>query len=144
MKRINLFLITSLLIISPLAAQANDCGNLNVSISNETGDTCQLLKSETLSGSIIAGSIPQILQNAQGSQTFTIQQSYTSGPSIRLEYRCENKQITFISKQGLCITYSAHILGKTENSTSNIKAIYTSKYGSWWNSTPGEIHWTLD
>jgi len=55
-----------------------------------------------------------------------------------LEYECDNKTISLISRQDLCVMYAGSISGNYSNSN-NVHAGYISKIGSWWSSLPGEI-----
>ncbi len=124
------------------SANANNCGNLNVSIFNRSGHTCLLRTTTIQNGAIIFGQAPQLIENGEKTPLFTIQQSYTMGPSVQLEYVCDNKSVSIKSRQNMCIIYAGFVSGDY-TSSNNVQASYTAKEGSWWSTLPGEIDWTI-
>lgn len=124
------------------SAHANNCGFLNVTLTNNSGSTCTLRSYHLISGAIIYGDIPQKIENATKALSFAIQQGYADGPNLRVEYDCKNKTVNLHSRQQLCVVYPGLIKGNY-NSTGDLHADYTSLIGSWWDSTPGEINWNI-
>ncbi|PJD94485.1 MAG: hypothetical protein CK426_03760 [Legionella sp.] len=139
----NKFFIAIPLAISLYPAHANNCNHLNISIFNKSGHACVLRSTNLTSGQIIMGQAPSIIENGEKALTFTLQQTYTTGPNIRLEYECENKTISISSRQDLCVMYAGFIYGDY-SSSNNVHANYSAKVGSWWRSIPGEINWTIE
>lgn len=138
----NKLLLAIPLVASVYSAHANNCGNLNISVYNKSGHTCALRSSNLMNGQIIFGQVPGIVENGEKSLSFTLQQTYSAGPSIRLEFECDNKTISIVSRQDLCVMYAGSVSGD-HTSSNNIHADYITKIGSWWNSLPGEINWTI-
>lgn len=131
------------LVASVWSAHANNCGNLNVSVFNKSGHTCTLRSTNLINGQLIFGQVPGIIENGEKALSFTLQQTYTAGPSIRLEYECDNKTISIVSRQDLCVMYAGSVSGDY-SSSNNVHADYVAKISSWWSSLPGEINWTIE
>ncbi|QMT59403.1 hypothetical protein [Legionella sp. PC997] len=130
------------LITGIYSAHANNCGTLNVSVFNKSGHTCTLRAMNLINGQIIIGQAPGIIANGEKAPSFTLQQTYSAGPNIRLEYECDNKTISIVSRQDLCVMYAGAISG-SYSSSNNVHADFLTTIGSWWSSLPGEIHWTI-
>lgn len=139
----NKMLLAIPLLTSICSAHANNCDNLNVALFNKSGHLCTLRSTNLINGQIIAGEAPQLIENGEQAISFTLQQTYTAGPGIRLEYECGNKTISIVSRQDLCVMYAGTITGDYSGSN-NVRADYIAKIGSWWNSLPGEINWTIN
>lgn len=138
----NKILLTIPLIASVYSAHANNCGHLNVSVFNKSGHKCTLRSTNLTNGQIIFGQVPGLIENGEKALSFTIQQTYSAGPNIHLEYECDNKTISIVSRQDLCVMSAGSVSGDY-SSSNNVHAEYVAKIGSWWSSLPGEINWTI-
>lgn len=139
----NLTIALSLFISAPiLAAESVDCGYLNIAVLNRTGASCYLSGTQLNSGRIVFGAPSQEIQNGSLSPNFRVQQSYTQGPSIRLNYDCQNKTVVLTSKQNLCFLQAGNISGSVDSSI-NMLANFVATPGSYWFNFPGQILWTI-
>lgn len=139
------FVISLFAINSAYASDIRDlqCGYLHIFINNQSGHTCFLNYQRVDNGQLANGSmIPDSIKNGEKTQAIVMQQGYTRGPNLRLEYDCEDNLVVMTSQQNLCWLTAGNITGDTIN-TNEVYASYESKMGSWWNATPGEITWTL-
>ena len=140
MKKVSLFVMLGWLVT--LNSYANGCWNLDVVIKNQTGHQCQLVTSNIEQGQLAGGLIPSTIENGQQTYPFSIEQTYTQGPKVSLQYQCKNKTITITSQQGLCVLFAGPVIG-TFQSSNNVRANLTPTSGSWWYSNSGNAHWTL-
>ncbi len=132
------------LFFSTIASANTDlsCGYLNITVVNNTGHDCVLRNTKIYNRSRVDGDISQVIANGSMAPTFRIQQTYTNGPSIQLDYQCENKTIAITSRQNYCFLSAGDISGTTESSN-NVRAQYNTSLGSYWSGLPGQITWKL-
>lgn len=143
--------ICLLLLLFNINAYAQDlrslqCGYLHINIINQSGYTCKLSYHRQDYGTIASGTIPQSIANGEKAQPIVVQQSYTHGPNLRLEYDCANKKednlVILTSQQNLCVLTAGNINADTIN-TNEVYATFDSTMGSWWSAKPGEVTWIL-
>ena len=118
------------------------CGYLNITLINSTANTCLLKTSTIYNGSLADGSIPTTIASGEMTSSFSLQQDYTSGPGMLLEYQCGTNRISFASAQNLCFLEAGSILGQVEVAH-NMSISYVDTPGSYWAGLPGQITWTL-
>lgn len=133
-----------LMVLSQMTFAGNyyDCKYLNVSIVNRTGETCYLTGHDVISGQVAYGTVPEVLLDGMKSENFTMRQKGFFGPSIRLKYRCNYKNISITASQSLCLISAGDIGGDVEYAEQSY-ANYFAKAGSNWSGLPGSILWTL-
>ncbi|KTD73415.1 hypothetical protein [Legionella tucsonensis] len=126
------------------SASDNLCGQLNISIYNKSGHTCELEKYDLRGGKFVYGQAPQTIKNNEVASKFTISQDDTTAPRIVLKYICENKNFTIESSQPWCSIFggSGSVSGIVQHSD-NVQVSYTTKDGSYWYSTAGNIDWHI-
>lgn len=134
-------IVLGLALFTSFAAQANNCGNLTITLKNNTGSVCTLRSSHLISGAILFGEVPSKLDDKAKAIALQLQQSYTAGPNIRIEYNCNNKVIDLHSRQDLCIVTPGLVKGSYNSN--GIHADYNTVIGSWWDSLPGQINWDM-
>lgn len=142
MKKTRLALTVWCAAVSHHAFAGSGCGYFNVSLQNYTGTTCVLLSAATHSGAIVGGIVPQYIANGELTPSFQMQQGYFSGPEVRLDYQCGDRSVTLTSKQNYCFWQAGDVSGDVfTNYAIHVKYIPTN--GSYWNSRPGQILWTI-
>jgi hypothetical protein len=137
MKHVPLILGLSLITTSLFAL---DCGNLGLTITNNTGATCELKNTIFLYG-YYSGGIPRSLPNGATSDTFYITQD-NNGIGLELDYRCDNKVVIFLSQQAYCGIYAGSIYASTYGGN-DLNAEYRAQEGSYWYGLPGQITWNI-
>ncbi len=139
MKKL-LTILTSLLLSTSVLADELRCGYLHIAMINNTGHNCILTGKKVINSYRVDGAIPEFIPNNTLTPSFRIQQTYTSGPQISLEYQCENKTIKITSQQDYCFMAAGQITGKTQLSN-NAHADYATMTGSYWGDIHGQIIW---
>ena len=110
--------------ISTVTFSGISCGYLNITISNAMDQSCTLQNSVIYNGRLGDNPIPTTLTSGQLTPSFTLEQSYTGGPSLLLEYKCGSSNISFVSSQNFCFLSEGNIIGQVEVAN-NMQANYT-------------------
>lgn len=147
MNRFTLVL-TALLCLNVHAAladssNANNCGKLSISITNNTGATCHLIWEHLNHGYYHYSSFPPaFVPPGMTSHPVVLSQSIY-GPSLELRYQCgDNKNITFRSQQNLCML-SAGAIHANVLEENNMSAQTFRREGSYLWSQHGSLQWVL-
>lgn len=123
------------------ALYALDCGNLGITIINNTGGTCELKSSIFIYG-YYNSNLPRSIPNGATAPTFYLQQD-SDGIGAEFDYRCDNNKVAiFYSFQSYCGIYAGTIVGQAYTGN-DLVAEYRREEGSYWNKLPGQITWTL-
>lgn len=138
MKR--LLILTGLLAASPLGLALN-CGNLGITIVNNTPFDCQLRNKTVFYGVFDQGTAPLNIASGTTSNPFFMYQD-AIGVGVQLGYQCGDKRIKFYSYQERCI-FSAGEVGGTPDLWNELTLLKTHKMGSYWSSSPGHITWQI-
>ncbi|WP_028387642.1 hypothetical protein [Legionella fairfieldensis] len=142
MKKVCYLMFVLACLTSPCtwADTENACGTLHIQIANLTSESCFLVTSNLIHGSLHSSPPATILSN--DSKRFEIAQT-VYGPEINLEYNCNGKYITFKSQQEYCLFSAGKISGQIVSKTVGIDASYTTESGSAFWRKPGTINWKL-
>lgn len=140
-------IISTLLVCIPFTHSAiaadthSDCGHFHLQIANLTNVACILTSQKVIHGNLISSPPESIMPN--DSKTFDMQQT-SFGPEIALSYQCGNENISFTSKQNLCLLEAGNITGTIlPPMPVNINASYTALAGSYFWDKPGSINWKI-
>ncbi len=143
-KLISVCILGSAVLNSAQAANnpsSNECGNFHIQISNQTNVACVLTSQKVIHGNLITPPPMSILPN--DSKRFDMIQT-VYGPSISLSYQCGSENITFTSKQNLCVFEAGDITGTILHPLPlNINASYTALSGSFLWGRSGSINWQM-
>lgn len=121
----------------------NDCGKLNIMITNLTKEPCTLLSAYLFHGyySYIS-SVPAFIPPGISAGPIFLEQGLF-GPELELTYSCgPNSVVTFTSKQNYCFLWAGDVYGEVERAQ-NTKADYQAANGSWFWGQHGSINWVL-
>lgn len=146
-----IFLILTLL-ISPFCSAENvkgindyACLHLQVSIKNETPNTCYLLTEEFTNDSILNPNHDitfKILPNTETSIVDILPSNFANGASLELVYECgEGAYIRLDSEKNACgnqNTIEASVLY-----AANLTATAQSSPANYWSNKPANVTWTL-
>lgn len=127
------------------AAIAEDCGQLKVSLSNHSGESCTLTRQEIRTGAILPGdSIPSIMDNSQ-SYHFTLEQvRFSGGPDVYLTYHCgENKIIGFRVRQNYCMFEAGDISSEMVDRL-NLNVRFKASRGDYSHAKAGSIETVIE
>ena len=83
-----------------------------------------------------------VIPNGYSSLPFTMEQTYTHGPSIQMSYKCMNKTFTVASKQDYCFFNAGKVYGDIISSN-NVHVDNKITLGSYFYLLPGQINWTI-
>lgn len=142
MKLRNVLLASLLVANAPFAMGGATCGFLNVTIINASGKTCSLQRSKIYNGTLDDSTIPTSIAAGEMTSSFSLEQTYTRGPSVLLSYQCGANSISFVSEQNFCFISAGSISGLVETAK-NMSGEYTAIMGDYWSGLPGQITWTL-
>ena len=142
MKLRNVLLASVLAANAPFAIGGATCGFLNVTIINGSGKTCSLQSSKIYNGILEDSVIPTSIAVGEMTLSFSLEQTYITGPSILLSYRCGNNSISFVSEQNFCFLNAGSISGRVETAN-NMSGEFAAIMGDYWSGLPGQITWTL-
>lgn len=144
MKKILSAILISPFMLSAACAGDNDntCQNLHVSILNSTKSPCTLTHTRVIYGTAIT---PVPLSIAAGeTERFDMHQS-VMGTAVRLSYQCGSENITFGSRQNLCLFDAGNISGKILHPMPvGITAAYNAQPGSYYWEKAGSISWVIE
>lgn len=121
----------------------NNCGNLQIVITNASSETCKLVSQNLRHGFFkYTSSVPMYLPaNSSGAPIFLTQTVF--GPELELTYTCgEGKSITLMSKQNVCFLMGGTVYGQTIDNH-NMSAEYQAVDSSFFWSQHGTLHWYL-
>lgn len=135
--------ILSLLSTTPALATVDmpGCNHLHVEIANTTNQACSLNASNIHHGRLVFAPPSLILPGTV--QDFDIKQTLY-GPDITLSYRCNNEIVIIRSQQNFCLAKAGQITGDVVYSDQHINAHPQTVLGSYHESKPGTINWTLN
>jgi hypothetical protein len=118
-----------------------DCGRFHINIYNSTPVTCVLITQVVTSGVLTNALWASILPN--GKDQFDMWQNGW-GPEITLTYQCGTENISFTSKQNVCMLEAGDITGTILHPLpTNINASYTVLTGSFIHGKGGNIDWKI-
>ena len=122
----------------------NNCGNLNIMITNLTGEPCTLLSNYLFHGYYsFTSSVPAFIPSGTIAGPVFLEQGFF-GPELELTYSCgPNRLVTFNSKQNYCFLWAGEVYGEVKY-TQNIGADYQAMNGNWFWSQHGNINWRLE
>lgn len=133
-------LIIGLLFASTSLLFAADCGNLAMTIVNDTDKACVLRYSTFYAGKS-EDPIPTLIPAHSTSPKFYLKQDL-SGIGLFLDYRCEGNVVTFYSQQESCWFNAGKIAG-FDYYVNDLVVDYHAVVGSYWGSLPGQMTWTI-
>lgn len=133
-----LTILALLTITSPLFAAF--CGNLGVTIMNETDYDCVLRKTYVEHG-FFQDQAPMVIPGHSVSPTFYMAQD-SSGIGVQMDYRCAKKVAMFYSSQQYC-GFSAGGVDGYSYYTNDLSVENQIVIGSYWAATPGQINWRI-
>ncbi len=142
-----LFIFLSIIFSSTSIAYMDqyNCMHMNVTIKNNTPNTCYLLTEELGIGHIVpAHDISfKIAPKKESPPLDIVQSQLLYGTSIELVYECgEGSYIRLYSQKNEC----GH-LNKVNASilyTANLTATYQTSPASYWSNKPASIKWTIE
>lgn len=137
MKR-HLTISILLTITSPLFAAF--CGNLGITITNETEHDC-VLRNTRVDNGFFQDQAPMIIASHSVSPTFYMVQD-GSGIDVQLDYRCAKKVAMFYSSQEYCGFSAGNVRGYSYY-TNDLSVENQIVIGSYWAATPGQISWRI-
>lgn len=137
MKR-HLTILALLTITSPLFAAF--CGNLGITITNETDNDCVLRNTRVDSG-LFQDQTPMTIPSHSTSPTFYMVQD-SSGVAVQIDYRCDKKVAMFYSSQDYCGFSAGYVQGFSYY-TNDLSVDHQIAIGSYWAATPGQISWRI-
>ena len=124
-----------------LFAQSLSCQNLGISIKNASEQDCKLRATKLFYGYLYKGAIPVVIPKGTTSNVFFLDQDST-GIGIQIDYRCNDKLVSFYSGQNYCNFYAGDV-GGWPYFGNDLGAEYQETIGSYWYSKPGQISWTI-
>ena len=122
-------------------ADSMNCGDFHIQIANMTPQACALTSQKVIHGNVI--SAPPMTIMPMDSKAFNMGQT-GYGPEILLSYQCGDENITFKSKQTVCLMGAGNIIGRILDPKPIDHTIsYQITEGSWLWDRPGNINWTI-
>ncbi|PJD93604.1 MAG: hypothetical protein CK424_02045 [Legionella sp.] len=135
-----------LMLSSPVMAGFSDyaCLHLEITIKNNTQNTCYLIEHEAQSGFIYSEKHDLAFKILPGEESSVLDliNGLSSGPNIDLQYECgEGRYITLHTEKNMCgndNTTTAFLL-----SAANLSANPETTPASYWSNKPATVHWTI-
>lgn len=139
MKRV---LMVAMFLFSTVA-WANHCHELDLTISNQTGNTCVLINADLKKGHYFesTGAAHEIINHAE-SAPLKLSQTTLSGPDVQLTYVCGSKRIVLEASQGICLLIAGSVHGRALLNDGVTVDVETQQGSFLW-SRHGEVRWTL-
>lgn len=121
----------------------NNCGSLNIMITNLTKEPCTLLSAYLYHGYYsYTSSVPAFIPPGTSAGPIFLEQGFF-GPELELTYSCgPGSIVTFNSKQNYCFLSAGDVYGQVKYAQ-NTAADYQAVNGSWFWSQHGSINWML-
>lgn len=135
--------VVVLLLLIPTFIMANHCQELDLTVTNKTGNVCHLVETNVKHGQFVHGThAPSFIDNGTESESFVIRQETFNGPDIILNFDCNGKSVSIEAHQDLCVLYQGNIVTRIL-SADNMGARSENQKGSYIWSTHGEVRWRL-
>lgn len=122
------------------SALALDCGNLGISIENNSGHDC-VLKHSTIFNGYSQNATPTVIPNGTTTPVFYLYQD-GEGVAVEYDFRCDGKLAEMYSSQSYCGLSAGYVYGSSY-AGNDLEVEHQEMSGSYWSSTPGYIHWRI-
>jgi hypothetical protein len=138
--KVSLATTFAILSVNSQAFSHENAGKMQVQISNQTSDSCQLTKTDVRHGKLLSAAPMAIPQgDAKG---FEAEQGSVRGPSVVLTYNCGSNTIVFKSQQTI-VKATGSTPEATVLSTNNINLKFDAIASSYLHNKAGILNITL-
>ena len=119
---------------------ALDCGNLGITIVNNSPHHC-VLKHTVLDGGYFQNQAPLSVPSGSSMPTFYMAQG-DNGVDVEFDYRCDGKVVVIGAHQDYCGFMAGYVVGQAYFGN-DLVTEHQETIGSYWSETPGQITWTI-
>lgn len=130
------------LMISAFELHSFGCESLAITITNVSDYPCELKRATAIDGTF-ATQVPSTIPASTTSDIFYVSQNGIAGITAEFYYQCNDKRVTFESKQGYCGFATAGLIKGHAFIGNDLTAEHNEIMGSYWSDIPGKIDWKI-